>query len=97
MGGGDLASAVRQADRPQFPPKPTCCPVPPKASKERFFFSRPNRGEIHTHSIHGTGIFTYMYHKNQLNVSKYTIHGCYGTGSSQIFCEYNSAALGFLG
>ena len=25
-----------------------------------------------------TGIFTYIYHKNQLNVGKYTIHGCCG-------------------
>ena len=24
------------------------------------------------------GIFTYIYHKNQLNVGTYTIHGCYG-------------------
>ena len=24
------------------------------------------------------GIFTYIYHKNQLNVGKYTIHGWYG-------------------
>ena len=24
------------------------------------------------------GIFTYIYHKNQLNVGKYTIHGSYG-------------------
>ena len=24
------------------------------------------------------GIFTYMYHKNRLNVGKYTIHGWYG-------------------
>ena len=31
-----------------------------------------------THSIHRTGIFTYIYHKNQLNVGKYTIHGSYG-------------------
>ena len=23
-------------------------------------------------------IFTYIYHKNQPNVGKYTIHGCYG-------------------
>ena len=28
--------------------------------------------------IHGTGIFTYIYHKNQLNVGKYTIHGSSG-------------------
>ena len=27
--------------------------------------------------IHGTGIFTYIYHKNQPNVGKYTIHGSY--------------------
>ena len=26
------------------------------------------------------GIFTYIYHKNQVNVGKYTIHGCYGLG-----------------
>ena len=25
------------------------------------------------HSIHGTGIFTYIYHKNQPNVGKYII------------------------
>ena len=25
------------------------------------------------------GIFTYIYHKNQLNVGKYTIHGWYGS------------------
>ena len=24
------------------------------------------------------GIFTYIYHENQLNVGKYTIHGSYG-------------------
>ena len=24
------------------------------------------------------GIFTYIYHNNQANVGKYTIHGCYG-------------------
>ena len=28
-----------------------------------------------SHRIHGTGIFPYIYHKNQLNVGKYTIHG----------------------
>ena len=32
----------------------------------------------YTHRIHGTGIFTYIYHKNQPNVGKYTIHGWYG-------------------
>ena len=28
-----------------------------------------------TFTIHGTGIFTYIYHKNQPNLGKYTIHG----------------------
>ena len=32
-----------------------------------------------THTIHGTGIFTYIYYKNQPNVGKYTIHGWYGS------------------
>ncbi len=36
------------------------------------------------------GIFTYIYHKNQPNVGKYTIHGCYGLmhfqwGSRSVF------------
>ena len=34
--------------------------------------------QFRTHSIHGTGIFTYIYHKNKPNVGKYTIHGSYG-------------------
>ena len=29
-------------------------------------------------TIHGTGIFTYIYHTNQPNVGKCTIHGSYG-------------------
>ena len=28
------------------------------------------------------GIFTYIYHKNQPNVGKYTIHGCCGEPST---------------
>ena len=28
--------------------------------------------------LHGTGIFTYIYHTNQPNVGKHTIHGFYG-------------------
>ena len=31
-----------------------------------------------SHRIHGTGIFTYIYHKHQPHVGKYTIHGSYG-------------------
>ena len=27
------------------------------------------------------GIFAYIYHTNQLNVGKYTIHGSYGKGN----------------
>ena len=33
--------------------------------------------------IHGTGICTYIYHTNQPNVGKYTIHGWYGFELSQ--------------
>ena len=34
--------------------------------------------DIITHRIHGTGIFTYIYHKFKPPVGKYTIHGSYG-------------------
>ena len=39
------------------------------------------------HRIHGTGIYTYIYHKNQSNVGKYTIqvHGSYRYLYSQGF------------
>ena len=40
-----------------------------------------------SHRIHGTGIFTYIYHKNQPNVGKYTIHGSYGFGIGIIYPE----------
>ena len=33
---------------------------------------------LSTHSIHGTGVFTYIYHRNQPNAGQYAIHGCYG-------------------
>ena len=33
---------------------------------------------LQTHTIHGTGISTYIYHKNKPNAGKYTIHGSYG-------------------
>ena len=43
------------------------------------------------------GIFTYIYHKNQANVGKYTIHGSYGSdwiplvpSASWGFCYVNS-------
>ena len=41
----------------------------------------------HTHTIHATGIFTYMYHKNQPNVGKYTIHGWYGIYDFKLFSD----------
>ena len=36
-----------------------------------------------THRIHRTGIFTYIYYKNQPNVGEYTIHGRYGYNSKR--------------
>ena len=42
--------------------------------------TRPkNKGLLcHTHTIHGTGIFTYIWLIFMVNVGKYTIHGSYG-------------------
>ena len=37
-----------------------------------------------THTIHRTGIFTYIYHRNQPNVGKYGIHGSYGLWFFQV-------------
>ena len=34
--------------------------------------------QLMSQTIHGTGIYPYIYHKNQPNVGKYTIHGWYG-------------------
>ena len=34
------------------------------------------------------GIFTYIYHTNQPNVGKYTIHGSYGYHQTTILGEY---------
>ena len=31
--------------------------------------------DFHSHRIHGTGVFTYISHRNQPNVGKYAIHG----------------------
>ena len=39
------------------------------------------------------GIFTYMYHKNQPNIVKYTIHGC-GRGASDYFGGKSSLVPG---
>ena len=38
------------------------------------------------------GIFTYIYHKNQLNVGEYTIHGSYRYGMSfhETFLKYGT-------
>ena len=38
--------------------------------------SKPSKTTFHVGSTYG--IFTYMYHKNQPNVGRYTIHGWYG-------------------
>ena len=37
-----------------------------------------NKKSTQTHRIHGTGMFTYIYHKFRWNVGRYTIHGSYG-------------------
>ena len=45
-------------------------------------------GNIHSVPIPSMyGIFTYIYHENQPNVGKYTIHGWYGVYSSKGLCQ----------
>ena len=48
-----------------------------------------------THRTHGTGIFTYIYHKKQPNVDKYTIHGSYGKGFGLVYGTSNIIRLRF--
>ena len=54
---------------------------------------KPYFQEVGSHRIHGTGIFTYIYHKNQPNVGKYTIHGWYGGVCKCVFCQLGSHIL----
>ena len=49
--------------------------------------------ETYTHRIHGAGIFTFMYHKHQPNVGKYTIPGSYGI----YFWVFKKLAFFFMG
>ena len=47
-------------------------------SAQDVFFLLKDPGVVYvsyvSHSIHGTGIFTYIYHELMPNVGKYTIH-----------------------
>ena len=49
-------------------------------SEQLLIPGNPNRPAIITPWGSMYGIFTYISHKNQPNVGKYTIHGSYGTG-----------------
>ena len=45
------------------------------------------------------GIYTYIYHKNQPNVAKYTIHGCYGLYIGKFWnncCRFRYSQVGPL-
>ena len=44
-------------------------------SKNPWLVNQPPPPKALTHTIHGTGIFTNIYHENQPNVGKYNIHG----------------------
>ena len=52
----------------------------PSSEASRVIFSDPTGNDTLTHRIHvcNYGRFTYIYHKDQPNVGKYTIHGWYG-------------------
>ena len=43
--------------------------------------------EVISHSIHGTGIFAYIYHQIQPNVGKYSMHGWYGYEMIQTYFD----------
>ena len=53
----------------------------PMESSRTYFSSSPNLTPLPIASMYG--IFTYIYHKYQPNVGKYTIHGSYGLASSE--------------
>ena len=46
------------------------------------------KGKHTNHRTHGTGRFTYIYHRNELNVGKYTIHGSNGIKKFQSNIEF---------
>ena len=41
-----------------------------------------HRWQVISHTLHGTGILTYIWFIHMVNVGKYTIHACYG------FCSH---------
>ena len=58
-----------------------CISMSENSGKRKFFmkpFSEGEPGSLPIGSMYG--IFTYIYHNNQPNVVKYTIHGSYGLG-----------------
>ena len=48
------------------------------------------RDHFKTHTIHGTGIFTYIWLNFMVNVGKHTIHGCYGKGKDRLTTHHFS-------
>ena len=49
-----------------------------------------------THTIHGTGIFTYIWLIFMVNVAKYTIHGCYCMGYNKFYKLWVAIFWSFL-
>ena len=60
--------------------RPRCTALVEKVERWRGDWKFPLWAYKQSHTIHGTGIFTYIYHQNQPTVGKYTIHGWYGMG-----------------
>ena len=57
------------------------CIAPPKVSRPLNLnkeFLHNSSGQISAHSIHGTGIFTYIWLIFMVSAGNCTIHGCYG-------------------
>ena len=49
--------------------------------------------DLHTLTIHGTGMFTYIWLIFMVNVGRYTIHGCYGIWMLLFICPKNWGCL----
>ena len=62
-------------------------------SPRQIEYPKPGAWIDKTHRIHGTGIFTYIYHTNQPNVGEYTIHGSYGKWMIESWHRKNCVAF----
>ena len=75
--GGCLVDRIRGTEVPQTDPFRANCSCETPLLKTCLGSTGQHNSPIP--SMYGIYIYTYIYHKNQPNVGKYTIHGSYGT------------------